>query len=139
QARVGYVHVLHLNAPGPRLPKKVRAQGSGRRKVHAVGAGRYIVVGEQSAATQLEIRHDSSARGEVPLQIQRIEARPESSVRGLKHHEYRHRIERVLESAFQKARAMRPGKDPSIAQPGVPYSRVGSPAWNRVAASRPQL
>src|ERR1043166_7789223 len=80
-----------------------------------------------------------SAGSEIPFQIQRINSCSESRVGGLKDKEYWNCVNRVLESAFKKARTMRASKNPAITQAGIPDSRIRSASANRMAAARPQL
>ena len=67
------------------------------------------MVGKQCPAAEFEIGHDPAPRGEVPLQVQGIETDSVSCVGRLKHEKCWYGIERVLESSFQKSRAVRPG------------------------------
>src|ERR1700675_3698193 len=80
-----------------------------------------------------------SARGENPLQAQRIHSRPVRSVCRLEHNKRRHRFHRKLESSVEKTRTMRSGQDPAIANSGVPPARILGSARNRTTAASPNL
>ncbi len=120
-------------------PRKCAPSAAEEVKFTLFGSGRNVVVGKQRSAAQFEIRNNSSARGKVPLQIQRIETGSERRIGRLEYHKHRHRIQRVLESSFQKARPVGPGKNPSVAQPGVPHAGIRSTARNGVPAAGPEL
>ena len=97
------------------------------------------MVGKQRAAAEFKIGHDSSPGGKVPLQIQGIETDSVCGVGRLKHQESRYGIQRVLESSFKKSRAVGPGEDPSVAQPGIPHPGIRGAARDGVAAAGPKL
>ncbi len=80
-----------------------------------------------------------SASGENPFQPQRIHSRSVRSVSRLKHDKRRHRFHRNFESSIEKARPMRSGQDPPIANSSVPHAGILGPARNRAPAASPNL
>src|SRR5690242_8356208 len=115
------------------------SQSSGRSEIDPVSSGRDVVAGKQRSSAQFEVWNDSSSRGEVPLQVQRIETHSVGCVSRLEHDKRRNRIQRVLESAFQEAWTVGPGKNPSITQAQVPHSGVRCTAGHGVPAAGPKL
>src|SRR5258705_13757337 len=103
------MHVAQLEAPVARVSQKVRPQRSRRREVHPVSPRRHVMISKQRPAAEFKIGYDPSPRGEVPLQVQRIETDSVSGVGRLEHQKSRYGIKRVLESSLEKSRAVRPG------------------------------
>src|SRR5258708_2447079 len=76
---------------------------------------------------------------EVPLEAEGVEAYAVGSVRGLEHQEDWNGIDRIFEASAEKARKVRAGEDPSVAQAGVKGTDVASSAADGVAAACPDL
>src|SRR5882724_5660511 len=109
EAGVGDVRVAEFDAPIAAITEEVCAQGSAGCEVHARSPERHVVMGKQRSAAQLKIWDDVSAGGEIPFQIQWIDTGSESGVGGLEDKEYGNCVNCILESAFEKTRAMRAG------------------------------
>src|SRR6202158_5752037 len=80
-----------------------------------------------------------SAGGEDPFQADWIYSRPVGGVCPLEHDKRRHRFHRQLESSSEKARTVRSGQDPPVANSGVPHAGILGPARDRVTSASPNL
>ncbi len=76
---------------------------------------------------------------EVPFQAEGIEAYAIGRARGLEYQKDRNAIHRIFESTAKKARQMRSGKYPTIAQSGIESASIAASSANRVAAPGPDL
>src|SRR5579864_3877927 len=83
QACIGDVQVAHFQAHVIFRAEDVRTEGGLWSEVHGVSACRDIVVGEERAAAEFEIRGEAAVTFEVPLEPERIEAYAVGSVGGL--------------------------------------------------------
>ncbi len=95
------------------------AEGSLIHEVHRIRARGNVVVGEDRAAAEFEVWRNAAMALEVPLEAERIESHAIRGVRGLKDQEDRDGVYGIFEASAKKARKMRAGEDPSIAQSGV--------------------
>src|SRR5580698_4766500 len=113
-----------------------RRRGS---EVHSRRSSRHLVIGKQGSTAQFEVRLESSAGGEIPLQSQRIKTCSVRRVVALEYHEDRHSIQHVFESSLEKSRAMGLSKNPSVAKTNIPDAGIGCAAGHRRTAAGPHL
>jgi hypothetical protein len=139
QSRVGDVQIAQFQAPVVLRAEDVRAQGGGRSEIHGVGPEGDVVVGEECASAEFEIRREAAAADEIPLQAERVETHAVGSVGGLEDEKHGNRVDGVLEASAQKAGEMRAGDDPPVAQAGVENAGTPTSAADGVATARPDL
>jgi hypothetical protein len=132
------MHVPYIHRPSV-LSQEVQSERRARREVYRRSSRRHFMRRKQSPAIQLDVRCDTSARGENPFQIQRIHSCSVRGVSRLEHNKRRHRFHRNFESSIEKTRPVRSRQDPPIANSGVPYARILGPARNRATAPGPDL
>lgn len=75
----------------------------------------------------------------IPLQSERAEAHSVGGIGGLEDEKGGNGVQGVLKASAEEAGEMRPGKDPSIAQPGVAQANVVCAASYGVTPGDPQL
>ncbi len=80
-----------------------------------------------------------AARRENPFEPHRIHSRPVRGIGPLEHDKRGDRVQCKFEASVKKAGAVRSRQDPSIANAGVPYTRIFGPARNRVSAPAPHF
>jgi len=133
------MHVAEFEAYVVLFAEYVHAECSLIREIHSVGACGNVVVGEDSSAAEFEVWRETSVAFEVPFEAERIKAYAIGGVCRLKYKEDRNCVDRILKSSPKKARKMRLGKNPSIAQSGVEGGSVTASAADGMAATRPDL
>src|SRR5579864_7265352 len=83
QACVRNVQVAELQADVIFRAQNVYTEGGLRSEVHGVGAHRDVVVGEERATAEFEIRREAAVAFEVPLEPERIKTYAVGGVGGL--------------------------------------------------------
>ena len=94
---------------------------------------------EQDPSIQFDKGSDMSARCENPFESHWIYPGSVGSVCRLEYDKGRHCVQGKFESPLEKARAVRSGQDPSVADSGVPCARIFCSARNRMPAAGPDL
>src|SRR5450432_1810529 len=133
------MQIAHLGAPVPTAPQEVRAKPRSGREVDLRSSRRRIVISEEHATAEFEIRHHTPKAGKIPLQVQRIHSSAVHSVTWLKHDKCRDSIHSVLKSPPQRSGQMRIGQHPAVAQADVHYRRILRATGDAMAATRPYL
>ncbi len=110
------------------LPQDVDAEGCLVHEVHRIGAGGNIVIGEQRAARQFEVRRKTAMSLEIPLKAQRIKPHSEGCIGRLEGNEDGHCVNRIFETPAEKAWEVRTGEYPSVTQASDEDSGVAPPA-----------
>src|SRR5262249_15229900 len=90
-------------------------------------------------AAKLEVRNDAAMSGEQPFERERIHAEAVGGILFLPDHKCWHHIDGILQSAAQKARAMRRRKNQSVAKTQIPHSVPGLAPVRAEAAAGPDL
>src|SRR5580700_793631 len=103
------MQVAQLHTPVIFRAEDVRAERRGGGEVHGVRVGGDVVVGEQRASAEFEIRREAAAANEIPLEAERIESHPVGGVGGLEDEKHGNSIHRVFETSAKKAGKMRIG------------------------------
>src|SRR5271156_6120877 len=113
-----------------------RRRGS---EVHSRRSNRHLVIGKQRSPAQFEVRLKPSARGEIPLQSQRIKTCSVRRVVALEYHKDRHSIEHIFKTSLENSRTMGLSQNPSIAETYIPDAGIGCAAGHRRTAACPHL
>src|SRR5580658_279792 len=133
------MQITQLHTPVKFRAEDVRAERRGGREVHGVRVGGDVVVGEERASAEFEIRREAAAANEIPLEAEWVESHAVGGVGGLEDEKHGNSIHGVLETSAKKAGKMRAGDDPSVAQAGVEDTGVAASAADGVAAAGPEL
>src|SRR5580700_11406027 len=131
------MHITNLHGESMPVAQKVQAQRPRRRKVHTRSSRRNVVVREQHAATQLEVRFKTPTSREVPFQSQGIKACPVRRVVALEDHKDGYGVQGVFKSSLEKSGTIRPGQYPAITQAHSPNAGIRCAPGYRVSATRP--
>ena len=94
---------------------------------------------KQRPAAKVEVRHDATVRIEIPDQRKGIYRGAIRRIRRLKNQEDGDRIDSVLETSAQQARAMRRRDDPAIAKPRSPDAGMLRDPIRSVSPGSPEL
>jgi len=139
EACVGDVQVAYFQAPIIFRAQDVCAEGGRRREVYFAGEGGKVVVGEERATSQFEIRRKTAMALEVPLEAEGIEAHTIGSIGRLENQKHRHSVNGIFEASAENAGKMRACEDPTVSQSGVENSRASGASRDGVAAGGPDL
>lgn len=98
-----------------------------------------IRICEERSTAQLTIRSHALRAGKIPLQSQRIYSRAIRCIGFLKHHEYWHSVNGILEAPAKKHRAVFIRENPAITHSDIPQRGIRCPAICAVTAAGPCL
>ena len=108
-------------------------------EIYGVSPSGYIVIGEERAAAEFEVRREATVAFEVPLEAKRIEAYAVRGIRWLEDEEDGDGVDSVLKTSAKKTGQVRSSEDPSIAEAQVEDASIASSATHGMTAARPDL
>src|SRR4030081_1064819 len=97
------------------------------------------MVGDKHSTIEFEVGREAPVPFEIPFQSERAESHSVAGIRGLEDEKDGDGVDDVFKASAEKTWEVRPGKDPSIAQPGIEYANVLGAPGHGVTASNPQL
>ena len=139
QSGVGNVHVTDLRADVVLVAQKVQSHGASAREIDARSTRRNFHIREQCAAADLKVRNNTASRIQRPFESERVDAGAVRSIRLLNDQKNWHGLDRILQSAAQKAGAVGRGENQAITQAYIPNAVAGLAAIRTVASAGPNL
>src|SRR5438105_1028514 len=133
------MHVANFRGDVVFTAQEVQTEGTATSKIDAGCSFRNLGIGKDRASPDLDIRNHVAARGERPLEAERIYAHAVSCVRFLNHEENWDGVHCVLQAAAEKTGPVWRGQDQAITEARVPNTVAGLAATDSVAPAGPHL